>query len=197
MIRHHQVLLPVPYEYAGASIETLFRRVTDDDYSAFESIFKDSYRFLCAYARHLVTCPELAEEIVDDVFFNLWHNRKKIHISSSFRAYLIACIRNRSLDSLRKGKGVKTYVLDHAEMIECQQSIACDTLIYEELRTQIDQAIQCLPEQCRVIFLMSRDEELSYKDIALQLNISVKTVDTQIGRALKHIRGRIAFHNRK
>ena len=199
MLRRHQTLLPPFHDAAstGDRVETLFRRVTDDDYAAFESIFKDSYRFLCAYSRHLVACPQLAEEIVDDVFFNLWQNRKKIHITISFRAYLITCIRNRSLDSLRKGKGVKTYVLDHAESVECKQSIACDTMAYEELRTQIDRAIQGLPEQCRVIFRMSRDEELSYKDIASQLHISVKTVDTQIGRALKHIRRRIAIHDQK
>jgi RNA polymerase sigma-70 factor (ECF subfamily) len=67
-------------------------------------------------------------------------------------------------------------------------------MIYEELSRHIDQAIENLPEQCRLIFRLSREHDLSYKDIAQKLNISVKTVDTQIGRALRFIRTRIAHH---
>ena len=80
------------------------------------------------------------------------------------------------------------YVLDHADAVEADQSVGCEGLIYEELRSQIDGAIETLPKQCRLIFRMSREQDLSYRDIAVKLNISVKTVDTQIGRALKHIR---------
>lgn len=138
--------------------------------------------------KQLVVCPQLAEEIVDDVFCSLWRNRKKIQINTSFRAYLITSIRNRSLDSLRRRKEIKVYVLDHADAVEADQSVGCDGLIYEELRSQIDGAIETLPKQCRLIFRMSREQDLSYRDIAVKLNISVKTVDTQIGRALKHIR---------
>ena len=174
------------------TFDQLFERIANDDYNAFEKIFQNCYKSLCSYSKQLVICPQLAEEIVDDVFCNLWRNRKKIQISTSFRAYLISSIRNRSLDILRKQKGVKIYVLDHAHGIESDQLMGCDGLIYEELRSLIDGAIQRLPNQCRLIFQMSRYEELSYKDISLKLNISVKTVDTQIGRALKHIRKSIA-----
>lgn len=176
------------------NIDGLFQRVINDDYSAFEKIFHSSYRYLCYYSSQLVVCRQTAEEIVDDVFCNLWRNRKKIQVSCSFRAYLITSIRNRSLDSLRKTKGVRVYVLDHAHSVECKQSIASDSLIYEELSSHIDQAIENLPEQCRLIFRLSREHDLSYKDIARKLNISVKTVDTQIGRALRFIRTSIAHH---
>jgi RNA polymerase sigma-70 factor (ECF subfamily) len=182
-------------ESTDETIDGLFRRVINDDYAAFEKIFRSSYRYLCIYSSQLVVCPQTAEEIVDDVFCNLWNNRKKIRISSSFRAYLITSIRNRSLDSLRKLKGVRVHVLEQAHTIECKQSIAYESLIYDELASQIDGAVQRLPEQCRLIFKMSREQDLSYKDIALKLNISVKTVDTQIGRALKAIRRSLADHN--
>ena len=177
------------------SIDRLFQRVVNDDYSAFEKIFNSSYRFLCSYSSQLVVCRQTAEEIVDDVFCNLWNNRKKIKISSSFRAYLITSIRNRSLDCLRKGKGVRVYVLDYAQTVQCKQSIAYESLIYEELAGQIENAIRRLPEQCRIIFRMSRDQGLSYRAIAVKLNISVKTVDTQIGRALKVIRTSLGHHH--
>ena len=175
--------------------EGLFERVSNDDHAAFEKIFRNFYKSLCSYSKQLVVCPQLAEEIVDDVFCSLWRNRKKIQINTSFRAYLVTSIRNRSLDSLRKRKEIKVYVLDHADAVEAEQSVGCDRLIYEELRSQIDDAIASLPGQCRLIFRMSREQDPSYSDIALKLNISVRTVDTQIGRALKHIRKSIDAFN--
>lgn len=180
--------------HCDESIDGLFQRVVNDDYSAFEKIFHSSYRYLCYYSSQLVVCQQTAEEIVDDVFCNLWRNRKKIQVSCSFRAYLITSIRNRSLDSLRKTRGIRVYVLDHANSVECKQAIASESLIYEELSKHVEKAIERLPEQCRLIFRLSREHDLSYKDIARQLDISVKTVDTQIGRALRSIRRSLASH---
>ena len=181
-------LNPPPRE----SMDVLFQRMKNDDYIAFEKIFKTNYRALCSYSNQLVISPQLAEEIVDDVFFNLWRNRKKIHINSSFQSYLIISIRNRSLDCIRKLRAEKQYVLEHAESVQCKQSIACEVMVYEELCDHIERAIKDLPEQCRTVFQLSRDQGLPYKEIARTLNISIKTVDTQIGRALKYIRKTIA-----
>lgn len=189
----HNSLACSPVRHADSN-EKLFQRVKNDDAVAFEIIFKKNYRALCSYSNQLVISRELAEEIVDDVFCNLWRNRKKIRITNSFQSYLIVSIRNRSLDCLRRIKGERKYVLDHAEKVECKQSIAYESMVYEELRNQVDTAVRGLPEQCRIIYLMSRDQELSYKEIARSLNISIKTVDTQIGRALKYIRQKIASY---
>ena len=184
----------VPYLRLPAeeAIDSLFTRMVEDDYDAFEKLFHLCYRCLCSYSRQLVICSHLAEEIVDDVLFSLWCNRRKIRITTSFRAYLVKCVRNRSLDSLRRKKGVRIYMLDHAAAMECKQSIAHDVLIVDELQRQIEGVIDRLPSQCQTIFRLSREEDLSYKEIALRLNISVKTVDTQICRALRVIRRTIA-----
>jgi RNA polymerase sigma-70 factor (family 1) len=170
------------------SLDNLFKRVVEDDYTAFEKIFKRTHKMLCAYSRKVVKSREMAEEIVDDVFFGLWSNRKKIQITSSFEGYLSTAIRNRSLDWLRKFKHQKSTELQNAGVLICGQSIAHETLIFHELQEQVEAAIQELPRQCRTIFLMSRDQDLKYKEIAEILNISIKTVDTQMGRALKHLR---------
>jgi len=169
-------------------IDCLFQRVVNDDYHAFERIFKDTFKTLCTYSHKLVRSRQIAEEIVDDVFFNLWRNRKKIQITSSFQAYLLTSVRNKSLDNLRKVKHEKNTVLESAGSIACRQSIAHEKLIFEELTVHIEAAVDRLPKQCRIIFLMSREQDLKYKEIARALNISVKTVDTQMGRALKHLR---------
>jgi RNA polymerase sigma-70 factor (ECF subfamily) len=170
------------------SLDDLFTLVINDDYSAFEKIFKRTYKSLCTFSNGMVKKHELSEEIVDDVFCSLWKNRKKIHITTSFHAYLLAAVRNKSFDWLRKMKHEKRTLLENAAAVPCGQSIAHETLIYEELHEQIEMAIQELPKQCRTIFLMSRDQDLKYKEIAQILNISIKTVDTQMGRALKYLR---------
>ena len=184
--------LACPGTRSAESNEMLFQRVKNDDTIAFEIIFKKHYRALCSYSNQLVINRELAEEIVDDVFCSLWSNRKKIHITTSFQSYLIISIRNRSLDCLRKMKGEKKYVLDHADKVQCKQSIAHESMVYDELLHQVNTAVKRLPEQCRLIYLMSRDHELPYREIARSLNISIKTVDTQIGRALRYILLQIA-----
>ena len=178
---------------ARESLDNLFQRVAGgDDYFAFEKIFKSSYKSLCSFANRIVRSHELAEEIVDDVFCNLWKNRARIQITSSFRSYLITSVRNKSLDCLRKRKNEKNSVLESASSVPCRQSIAYENMAFEELSRRIEAAIQELPRQCRTIFLMSRDQDLKYKEIAEILNISIKTVDTQMGRALKYLRKTIA-----
>jgi RNA polymerase sigma factor (sigma-70 family) len=81
--------------------------------------------------------------------------------------------------------------LDKVADLASDQSIAHENMVYEELVQRIDSAIQSLPPQCRLIFTMSRDQELTYKEIAQQLGLSVKTIDTQMGRALKYLRTEI------
>ena len=155
-------------------MDELFQRVARGEYIAFETIFKKTYQNLCFYSNRFVMSPQLAEEIVDDVFFNLWNNREKIQISSSFQAYLITSVRNRSLDCLRKLKREKKRsLLEHAESLPCKQSIAYESMMLEELNHRIHAAVRILPKQCRLIFQMSREQDLKYKDIARELNISI------------------------
>lgn len=188
-VRHANTLVSHRPSPSFEGLDQLFHRVRRGDDTAFETIFRKQYHGLCAYSNRLVMNPQLAEEIVDDVFLNLWKNREKIEISTSFRAYLITSVRNRSMDCLRQSKHEKRKsLLEHAENLPCRQSIAYETMMLEELHHRIHAAVRILPTQCRIIFQMSREEDLKYKDIARKLNISIKTVDTQIGRALRHLR---------
>jgi RNA polymerase sigma-70 factor, ECF subfamily len=143
---------------------------------------------LCTISRRIMKSTELAEEIVDDVFYSFWKNRSNININTSFRSYLVASVRNRSLDYLRKLKNDKPSELELASGVASSETIASDAMAYEELKSHITSAIQSLPPQCKLIFTMSREQELTYKEISIQLGLSIKTVDTQMGRALKHLR---------
>lgn len=172
------------------SLDDLFQFVVShDDYHAFEVIFNRTYKALCSLSSRMVKCRESAEEIVDDVFCSFWANRKRILINTSFQSYLTTSVRNRSLDCLRKRKHENNgLALERAIDIPCKQEIAVDKMVFHELNASVEAAINALPKQCRAIFLMSRDQGLMYKEIAELLNISIKTVDTQMGRALKHLR---------
>jgi len=175
--------------HEAASLDELFAQVVHtDDYNAFEKIYNKTYQHLCSISSRMLKSHELAEEIVDDVFCTLWSNRKRILINSSFNAYLNTAVRNRSLDSIRKMKSEKSMDLENAADIACKQSVADEDLVFQELSLSIESAIATLPTQCRTIFLLSRDQGLMYKEIAERLHISIKTVDTQMGRALKQLR---------
>src|SRR5687768_17714468 len=132
------------------NLDSLFKRVAEgDDYSAFEMIFRLNYKSLCTFANRIVRNHELAEEIVDDVFCNLWKNKGRIQINSSFRSYLITSVRNKSLDCLRNRKNEKNAMLESASSVPCRQSVAYESMAFEELSLRIEKAISELPRQCR------------------------------------------------
>lgn len=171
------------------NINFLFEKVfKENDYKSFELIFHHYYDNLCNYALKYVSSPEIAEEVVSDVFFKLWKNRDRINIESSFQSYLFTSVRNQSLDYLRSQQKLKNKFEEVNSNMGSFSSNPEESYIQEELNKKIEEAIGFLPNQCRIIFRMSRDEGLKYKEISEALNISIKTVETQMGRALKKLK---------
>lgn len=165
--------------------EGLVRR---NDFQAFEKLFHHFYKPLFRYALKYVGSPMVAEEVVSDVFFKIWKNRERITIQDSLQAYLFKSVRNQSLDYLKSQAHLRN---NHEEIplhLENGYANPEEEIIAEELNQQIENAIETLPPQCRVIFRLSRDNGLKYKEIAEKMNLSVKTVETQMGRALKQLR---------
>ena len=174
------------------SLENLFSSVAEfDDFHAFEAIFHRTYQNLLQFSLKYVKIKELGEEVVDDVFFNLWKNRKVINIQISLKSYLMTSVRNKALDYIRAAKNINNCTLEKALNLPCSQNNAFESLAQAELSEKMEKAIHSLPKQCRLIFLMSREQGMKYKEIAEKLNLSVKTIDTQMGRALKHLREKI------
>lgn len=173
----------------------LFQRIRDDDFIAFETIFKKYYKNLCVFAEHYVGEPEMAKEIVGDFFLKLWENRKKIHISNSGKSYLFTSIHNSCLKYLEHLKVLKKY-REYAEYrlknIGFLNSLSGEyplaNLISQEIVEEIESAIESLPDKCKEIFKLSRFNNLSYDEIANKLNVSINTVRTQMTRALEKLR---------
>jgi RNA polymerase sigma-70 factor (family 1) len=162
------------------------------DESSYEQMFRAFYPRLCAYARTILNDTEEAEEIVQTLFCRLWEQRATLDVTISVQAYLFRAVRNASLNYIKKIQIRDAYKAMNLEEINQNPEFQPDHATTDDLRTRIEKAIADLPEQCRLIFKMSRFEELKYREIAESLGISVKTVENQMGKALKILRFKLA-----
>jgi RNA polymerase sigma-70 factor (family 1) len=139
------------------------------------------------YVKDFATC----EEIVQEAFLGLWEKRESIDMSQPVKAYLATSIRNKCLNWLRDNKKFNPDLLNFEESVSNHDIVLTDKLVEAEIRKTINDAIHELPEKCREIFTLSRFRNLKYQEIAGQLGISVKTVETQMSKALQHMRLRL------
>lgn len=160
------------------------------DGKAYESLFKSYYRRLCSYANTLVDDPDESEEIVQQVFIHVWERRESLEINLSLQAYLFKAVRNSSLNKIKHGK-VRQLYAEEVSALSSKSEPATQITFQNELQEQIHHAIESLPEQCRIIFKLSRFEELKYAEIADHLGLSIKTVENQMGKALKIMREKL------
>ncbi|WP_205943427.1 RNA polymerase sigma-70 factor [Pedobacter polaris] len=155
---------------------------------SFEHLFKAHYKALHAYANMILKDLDLAEEIVQNMFLRFWEKRDLLNVETSIKAYLYKSIYNDSLNYLKHEK-VKVKYQDFTKNTTSELSESAAAKIeLTELQFNLRIALNELPEQCRTIFQMSRFEELKYREIAEQLGISIKTVENQMGKALKILR---------
>ena len=165
------------------------------DEQAFEMVFKSHFKALHAYALAIVKDSAEAEEVVQTVFLKLWEKRENLKISTSLKAYLYKAVYHGSINHLKHEK----VRMKHSEqqLYINQQEAASESMAFreereEELRERFKRALNLLPEKCRMVFYLSRFEELKYQEIAQRLDISVKTVEAHMGKALKTLRTQLA-----
>jgi RNA polymerase sigma-70 factor, ECF subfamily len=165
-----------------------FEALLGGDITAFEMYFKTFYQPLCNYAYTFLQDREEAEEIVQNTFISVWEKRDGLNVRTSGKAYMYAMVRNACLNVLKHEKIKQKYVGEELALTSPGYESVSNIVSSNELETKIQQAIEKLPEQCRLVFKLSRFEELKYQEIADQLNISVKTVENHMGKALKIMR---------
>jgi RNA polymerase sigma-70 factor (ECF subfamily) len=170
----------------------IIRRIRQGDTGQFESLFRSSYVSLVRYAKTLIRDHDTAEEIVQDLFFRLWKDKEKLHIESSLNGYLYRAVHNRCLHYINHNRVVEKYAQEMAVMAPERNETPTDILHYRELQARIAGILERLPEKCGKIFCMSRFEGLKYSEIAEKLSVSVKTVEANMGRALKEFRKALA-----
>jgi RNA polymerase sigma-70 factor, Bacteroides expansion family 1 len=158
----------------------------------FNQLFADYYVNLCRFAYTYLKDNDISEEIVQEVFITLWEQRATLEIYTSIRSFLYTSVKNRSLNHIRS---IQTRIRHEDEYAREQASKVGHIINFcerEELSYLVDAAIDELPEQCRTIFELSRKQNLTYNEIAQKLDISPKTVENQMGIALKKLRSKLS-----
>jgi RNA polymerase sigma-70 factor (ECF subfamily) len=155
----------------------------------FEQLFKEHFKSLYAYAFTILKNESIAEETVQNVFYKIWEKKVPDNIQISLKAYLYKAVYHESLNYLKHQKIKARYQshVMHQSRNHTDQN-ASRRILAKELEEKLRNAMNALPQQCRTIFQLSRFEGLKYQEIAEQLGISVKTVENQMGKALKQLR---------
>jgi RNA polymerase sigma-70 factor (ECF subfamily) len=169
----------------------LIEQVAAGSEMAFERFFKTYFKCLYAYAFTLLQDEIMAEEVVQQVFYKLWEKKERLTITSSVKAYLYKAVYHECMNYLKHQK----HKARHQNDVLYSNPVSKDNPVMRvelsELETRLQIALRELPEQCRNIFQMSRFDELKYREIAEQLGLSIKTVEAQMGKALKVLRKKL------
>ncbi len=172
----------------GISDALLIQQMKDGNKAAFEKLFHAHYEVLCRFGYKWVQDADQVEEIVQEVFVGIWEKRTSLNITGSFRSYLFSAVRNACFNHIKHLK-VRA---EHQSYVQATANPNLETadrqLEASELAKAINKAVNELPERCREVFRLSREEGKKYAEIAEELDISVKTVENQMGKALKTLR---------
>lgn len=176
-------------------MELLDKNIVDalrqGDEQVFETIFRTYYERLCNYANTILNDMDEAEEMVQSAFLTVWEKHDTLEIHTSVKSYLYRAVHNSCLNRVKHYKVRKTYGDSVKNQTELLHDDASQDLIGSELDAIVANAIDSLPDQCRLVFKLSRFENLTYAEIAEQLGISVKTVENHMVKALKVLREKL------
>ena len=173
------------YFYTMPENAELQKLLQEDEQRFMETLFKTCFPFVCKTIYRIVQDTATAEDLAQDVFIKIWNRREALK-DVYFKAYLHRAAINMALDHIDKHKrrGAHVQMEDHLEPIQPASS----SIALKQTTQHIQQAVDRLPERCREIFILSRYEELSYREIATTMGISIKTVENQMMTALKKLR---------
>lgn len=173
----------------------LLKKIKEGDIKAFEYIFRKYYSSLIFFATGITGRTDVAEEIIQDLFYVLWKEHENLNILRSLKGYLYGAVRNRALQYCERRKLDEKYRgTINVASVEITQTDAQDDIEYKELEDVVKKTMEKMPERRRKIFNMHRFENLKYMEIAEILSLSVKTIEAEMGKALKTLRKEIDYH---
>ena len=170
----------------------LIRLIRNGDEPAFDRVFILYFKNLHAYAATIIKDNEAAEEVIQNVFCRIWEKRHQLNPDGYLKSFLYRAVHNECLNYLKHQRVRSTFQVYYTEQAEQREGNLSKEIQASELEQHIHRAVHELPDKCRAIFQLSRFEQLRYQQIADQLNISVKTVENQMGKALKLLRLKLA-----
>lgn len=170
--------------------DDILTRLRADEKAALKDLFQEYYLSVCKTIHRFIRDKSTVEDLAQEVFIRFWEKRQQIEINSSLSAYIRRMAINEALAYLRRNKRfddrevTPDIVPGTADSTEAQ-------FLQQELEARVREAVNELPPRCRTVFQLSRYEELTYQEIADQMEISIKTVENQMGKALRILRERL------
>ena len=171
-------------------------RISDGDVQALKALHDSLAMQLLELASGITGNHPQGEEVVQDVFVSLWQKRRRLLRVTNLQWYLYACTRNRAIHYLRKQKQPRTLALDENKRGAGRLQVETtpeDLMVTEEVIRRVNAAINALPPRCRLVFKMVKEDGLTYREVAALLDLSLKTVENQMGIALKKLHKAIAM----
>lgn len=154
------------------------------DYQSYNKLFNELYEPLCNYAYSVIKNYDISEDVVQEVFVNLWTSRNKIEIKSNIKNYLFSSVRNKAIEKLRRQKLEEKYI--NETIITSDYDFEDDSDLIAERYLKLKKlyaSVEKLPPKCREIFKMAKMDGMTYNEISEELQLSVKTVESQMRRA--------------
>ncbi|MDR0749449.1 MAG: RNA polymerase sigma-70 factor [Tannerellaceae bacterium] len=178
----------------AVNIQSLFEQIANSNPKAFQLFFDYTYSMLYRYTNYFVEDSELCKDVISEVYFYIWQNREKLPAIRNCENYLFICARNQSLNYLKTANRYQKIRFEQSDPDSdmdiqelCESATPEQDVLDEELKNIIELTINALPQRCRLIFFMIREEEMTYKEVAEILEISERTVQAQMCIALKKI----------
>ena len=172
-------------------LENILTRLKANDKDALKALFDAYYLPVCQSIHRIIREKQTVEDLAQDVFLKVWQKRAQLQVNSSLKAYLCRMGINEAISFLRKHKNKEKEEITEFNTPNLLAQNVEQSYLQNELESKIKEAINSLPPKCRMVFQLSRYEELSYKEIAEKMEISVKTVENQMGKALRVLRERM------
>ncbi|MEX0983369.1 MAG: RNA polymerase sigma-70 factor [Bacteroidales bacterium] len=171
--------------------KTLLKRIQSGDEVAFEMLFNRYWESLFAAAMHRLQSKDLSEDVLQELFVDLWEKRDDLKIRTNIQGYLFTALKNRVLNKIKTESVREKYEQMVIEFYELNELATEHTFTLKILREELEKETEKLPDRCREVFELSRTHQLSHKEIGKKLNISTKTVENHIRLALKKLRPKL------
>jgi len=173
---------------SAISVDALFWKIAlKDDEDAFRTLFYNYFPPLCVFAGRYISDKETCEDIVQDTFLGIWKKRKSLDIATSARNFLITCVKNNCIDYQRKRESESNY-RTYQTNLNNPLYTSEDIYTINELEEIINSSLKKLPQHIRYVFEQNRFEGKTYNEIAKECNLSAKTIESYMSKALKHLR---------
>lgn len=177
----------LPRKNAQQRNQEWINQIRKGNEEAFKKLFTKHYNGLCRFSSSMIGSPFLAEEIVQEVFATIWETRDILDPNGNLKGYLYQSVKNKTFDWLEKQNIEKKYI-DEFESYKIIEQEASSTQQDSRFIQEVQNAIDNLPERAQLIFKLHKKEGLTYREIAQVMDISIKTVESQMGRSLKILR---------